>query len=68
MPRERECHVCGEWTRRGEACGACLPAEGEHVPYVGNWRIGRRWPITRIDRDGRGRSGGPAPRVRGSDW
>ena len=42
-----ECPACGEWKRRGEPCPACVVRARE--PYRGDWRIGRRWPIGKID-------------------
>ena len=72
MPGERErdnCASCGRLAYVSQEHYRCRDGPpGTHVPYVGNWRIGRAWPISRIDRDARGRSGGPAPRVSGSDW
>ncbi len=66
--RARECDGCGKWSTDargvgmgGWYCPAC--DKGRSEPYVGNWRIGRAWPISRIDPRALGRAGGPSPRV-----
>ena len=69
--RQRDqCVECGEMSRlRHDLCPACYRKRPARVPYVGNWRIGKAWPIYRIDPDKRGRRG-RSVRVadRDSDW
>ena len=64
--RQRDqCVECGEMARlRHNLCPACYRKRPGHVPYVGNWRIGKAWPISKIDPRGGGRR--PAA-LRGSD-
>ena len=53
-----QCVECGEVAfLRHDLCPICHRARPAHVPYVGNWKIGRSWPISKIDPDERSRRG-----------
>ena len=52
------CVECGKLAfLRHDLCPACYRDRPAHVPYIGNWRTGRAWPIDKIDPRGRGRPG-----------